>query len=197
MSKESYLMAEDPSTDLAISEVMVKELEDYLINDDLYRTVIVRTSAGDRKYQMSGGDFLARLGRLQGEREMLSADEQRRLDAVQETAEAVIRSLRTRFSERLNREFKARLDAIRWFMDECDDNREKCREEYPFEMRNRQRIEEILGRLGDDASPALLTSLEQVDRRIRQYTHPSNFVWDSRLEKVYPPDRYWFLYRRP
>ena len=58
-------------------------------------------------------------------------------------------------------------------------------------------FEEIVAQLGDDASPALLTALDQVDRRIRQFTSESPFIWDSRLDGVYPRDRYWYLYRRP
>lgn len=197
MSEDSYLMAEDPSIDLEIAEIMVEELEDYIIDDELYRTVIARTSAGDKNLNMSGGDFLARLGRLQGERDALTPEEQQRLDAVQERAEAIIYSLKTRFFERLNREIKARLDSLRWYLDDCADDRAKCRADYPFEMRNRQRIDVILDRLSDQASTALLTSLAQVDRRIRQFTHESPFVWDERLAKVYPSDQYWYLYRRP
>ena len=197
MNEEGYLMAEDPSVDLEISEIMVDELEDYIIDDELYRTVIARTSAGDKNLNMSGGDFLARLGRLQAERAALTEAEQARLDALVKRAEAVIYSLKTRFHERLNLEFKARLDGLRWFLDDCAQNQSKCRGEYPFEMRNRQRIEEIFARLGDDASPALLTALAQVDKRIRQYTSESSFVWDSRLAGVYPAGRYWYLYRRP
>ena len=64
-------------------------------------------------------------------------------------------------------------------------------------MRNRQRIEEILGQLGDDASPDLLAALGQVDQRILQVTQENPFVWDSRLERVYPAQKYWYLYRRP
>lgn len=197
MNKEGYVVAEDPSVDLEIAEIMLDELEDYIVSDELYRTVIARTSAGDRNLNMSGGEFLARLGRLHGEREILSEAERRRLDAVQERADAIIYSLQTRFTDRLNREFKARLDGLRWFLDDCNENRAKCRGEYPFEMRNRQRIQEIRKRLGDEAAPALETALAQVDKRIMRTTDESQFVWDKRLESVYPPDDYWFLYRRP
>jgi hypothetical protein len=75
-------MAEAPAVDLAITEEYVRELEEYLIRDELYRTVIVRTPKGDQKLQMCGGDLLARLHRLQGERNQLTAEEQPRLDAA-------------------------------------------------------------------------------------------------------------------
>ena len=197
MTHEPYLMAEDPTIDLEIAEAMVEELEDYILGDDLYRTVIVRTSAGDKHLNMSGGELLARLGRLQGERSVLSVDEQHRLDTVQDLADRTIKSLRTRFTEKLNREFKARLDSLRYYLNECADDLAKCRTEYPFEMRNRQRIVEIERQLGDEASPALVAVLAGTDTRINQLTKGSSFIWDTRLAGVYPPDQYWFLYRRP
>lgn len=197
MKYPSYLMAEDPETDLEIAEAMVAELEDYIVKDELYRTLIVRTSAGDENMRMTGGALLARLYRLQGERSGFSAPLQQRLDAVQKTADTVIRSLRGRFHERLQREMKARLDSLRWFLDECYTDRQRCRTEFPFEMRNRQRIEEILKQLGNDVPVELKTTLNEIDKRIRGVAQPSEFTWDPRVQRIFPPERYWYLYLRP
>jgi len=197
MSGNSYLLAEEPSVDLAIAEAMVAELEDYIVASDLYRTIIAQTPRGGEKMQMSGGDLLARLHRLQGERDVLDAGERARLDTVQQAADRTIYSLRTRFHERLGREMKARLDSLRWYLSECNEDRMKCRTEYPFEIRNRQRIEEILKQLGTRAPADLTSVLSQVDRRLRQLGQNGGFVWDARLEKVYPQERYWYLYQRP
>ena len=46
MAKSNFLKVEDPSTELAITEAVVAELEDYLIKDDLYRTVLAQTPEG-------------------------------------------------------------------------------------------------------------------------------------------------------
>mgnify|MGYP005863519233 CR=1 FL=1 len=71
MTNGSTVLAEDPGVDLAIAEAMVAELEEYIIKEELYRTLIVRTSAGDQNVRMTGGDLLARLHRLQGETDRL------------------------------------------------------------------------------------------------------------------------------
>jgi hypothetical protein len=191
------LKIEEPGTDLVIAEAMVAELEEYIIKDDLYRTVFVRTPDGDLSLQMTGGDLLTRLHRLQSETAALSADQRQRLDTVQRQADAVIHSLRTRFHQRLQREMKVRLDALRWYMDELDDDRQGAGPNFPFEMRNRQRIEEIMKQLGNRAPRELTTQLQQIDNRIRQAARPSDFTWDPRVEHVYPRDRYWYLYLRP
>jgi hypothetical protein len=195
--KYNYVVAEKPATDLRAVEAMVTDLEDYIVKEDVYRTILVSTGSGNIKLRMSGGDLLARLHRLQGERDALSEEEQSRLDAIQAEAERVIYSLRTRFLERLSREMKARLDSLTWFLDDWDSEPQRGRSDYPFEIRNRQRIEEILKQLGDKAGDELTGALHKVDRRIKQHTQQSNFIWDTPLQKVYPAATYWYLYRSP
>jgi hypothetical protein len=197
MANGSTVLVEDPSTDLEIVEGMVPVLEDYIIKDDVYRTVILPTSKGDQNIRMTGGDLLARLHRLSGERDELTQEQQRRLDAVQSQADATIRSYRTRFNERLLREMKARLDSLRWFFDDCGGDRMRCRVEYPFEMRNRQRVEEIVKQVGAEIPSDLKSLLSRIDKRIREFAAPSTFIWTPRVQSVYPQDTYWYLYMLP
>ncbi|CAN5619599.1 hypothetical protein BH10CHL1_BH10CHL1_21410 [soil metagenome] len=197
MDKTSVLIAGNPADDLAIAEAMTKELEDYLVDNDLYRTIVVRTSEGDQRLQMTGGDLLTRLHRLQATRASLTPDQQARLDAAQKAAEETIRSLRTRFHERLQREMKARLDALTWYLGELGQDPVRARTEFPFEMRNRQRIEEILQEIGDDVTPELKNGLSQVDHRIRMLTSSGQFTWDEQLKAAFPPHPYWYLYVMP
>lgn len=197
MANGSTVLIEEPEVDLQIVEAMVKELEEYLIKDDLFRTLIVRTSKGDQNVRMTGGDLLARLHRLRGVSEELSADQQQRLAAAQRDAESVTYSLKSRFHQRLQRDMRSRLDSLRWFLDDCAQDKQRCRADFPYEMRNRQRIEEILKELGDDAPSELQDALRQVDQRIRQYGVVTGFTWDKRVQHVYPQDRYWYLYMLP
>ena len=197
MANGSTVLVEDPSIDLEIVEGMVPELEDYIVKDEVYRTVILPTSGGDQNIRMTGGDLLARLHRLNGERDSLNPAQQQRLDAAQQRASEIIRSLKTRFNQRLLREMKARLDSLRWFFDDCGGDRSRCRVEYPFEMRNRQRIEEILKQVGNDVPEDLRAMLSRTDKRIREFAAPGSFIWSPRVEKVYPRDTYWYLYMLP
>ena len=197
MAKSSSVVAEDPLHDLEVSEAMVDELEEYIINDDLYRTVLLRTSRGDERINMTGGDLLARLYRLQSQRGQLSPDLQTRLDSAQTRADEIIYSLKTRFEARLHREMKARLDSLHWFLDECIGEAQRCRANYPYEIRNRQRIEEILKRIEPALNDEERASLKGVDHRIRQFTHGCPFIWDEALAPIFPRSPYWYLYATP
>ena len=197
MSKTSILMAQDPATDLLIVEAMADELEAYIVANELYRTLSLRTAEGTQTLQMTGADLLTRLYRLQGERHLLLPADQARLDAIQNRVDNTIYSLRTRFLERLQREIKARLDSLKWFLDDCLADRQRCRVEFPFEMRNRQRIEEALKMMSYQLPEAQQSFLRQIDARIRQVALPGEFLWDERWKAIFPPHPYWYLYVRP
>jgi hypothetical protein len=197
MREGSVLKAETPAIDLVIAEAMTAELENYIVADEVYRTVIVRTPEGDQNLRMSGGDLLARFHRLHNETEALTPGERQRLDAAQQRADATIYSLKTRFHQRLQREMKARLDSLRWYLDELGEDKQAAAGNFPFEMRNRQRIEEIVKRLGNDVPEELKTQLLQTDRRIRQVGRSAGFTWDPRVQHIYPQETYWYLYMRP
>jgi hypothetical protein len=197
MSKNNYVLAEEPAADLAVLEAMTAELEEYIIKDELYRTVRVHLPSGDQMIQMSGGDLLTRIFRLAAERDRLTPEQQARFDAARSSAEKTIYSLRTRFHQRLQREVKARLDSLNWFLDECAGEPSRCRGEYPFEIRNRQRIDAILAELGTDLAPELKSQINRIDDRIRMMVRPGNFAWDQRLEPVFPRTRFWYLYVSP
>lgn len=197
MSKTNYVLAEDPAVDLALAQAMAEELEDYLVKDDLFRQMTVRTPAGDQRPQMSGSDLLVRLHRLHGERDSLTSAQRATLDQVQASVEATIKTLRTRFLERLERDMKSRLNSLRWFIDDCRQDRKRCRSEYPYEIRNRQRIEEILKVLGADLGEDLVGQLRQIDERIQSMTVAGEFIWDERLQPLFPRGVYWYLYALP
>lgn len=197
MTQTNYVLAEDPAVDLALVQAMAEELEDYLVKDDLFRQMTVRTPAGDQRPQMSGSDLLVRLHRLHGEREKLTPAQQTALDQVQASVDVTIRSLRTRFHDRLERDMKSRLNSLRWFIDDCRQDRKRCRSEFPYEIRNRQRIEEILKVLGTDLDADLAAQLRQIDERIQYMTVAGDFIWDEKLQPLFPRGVYWYLYVLP
>ncbi len=194
MQLDSHVLAESPGAYLDIALSMVEELEEYLIKDDLYRTIIVRTPKGEMRLQMTGGDLLTRLYRLNGERDRLTPAQQAQLDALNQRAEQTMYGLKTRFNQRLQREIKARLDSLKWYLDESSEDRARARANYPYEIRNRQRIEEILKRLAGDLPSELAEQLRALDNRLRMLTIRGEFVWDAQLQHIFPQNPYWYLY---
>lgn len=129
------------ANELALLEAVAGELEAYIVNGEVYRTVSIATPTGTRKVTMSGGDLLARLNRLRTKSSTLSADQQRRFDQVASAIQATIYSLRTRFHDLLRRELKSRNDQLKWDT-EIRRNRENESAD-AAEVQNRQTIAAI------------------------------------------------------
>ncbi|MEZ4709023.1 MAG: hypothetical protein R3A44_17585 [Caldilineaceae bacterium] len=197
MPKTSFLLAETPEVDLAVASAMALELERYLTQDELYWTLIVRVDGRERSIKMTGGDLLTRLHRLQQVRDELSGWQNERLDEAQKRVNEMSHALRTRFHQRLQREAKARLSSLRWFLEDCPADLARGRVEFPFEMRNRQRIEEIMKVLGPELDGELKSQLDSIDQQIRSITRPIEFIWDQSLETAFPREPYWYLYVGP
>ncbi len=197
MSKLSTTVATDPAIDLAVVREMATEFDNFIVDDEVYRTVVIRTERGDERIQSSGGDLLARMHRLSAQRDQLSAAQQSEWDDQKKQVEQLIKDFRSRFHDLLVREAKARLNSLKWFLDECQEDRRQCRIQYPFEIRNRQRVGEIWKALEQSAPATFKSEIEAIDRRIRGMTAPSEFVWDSRVQSLYPKESYWYLYALP
>jgi 5-carboxymethyl-2-hydroxymuconate isomerase len=197
MSKLSTTIAADPTVDLAVIREMAHEFQNYILGDEVYRTLTIRMGRGDEQIQSSGGDLLARLHKLEAQRNKLSAEQQQEFADLRRQLEDAMRDFHTRFHSLLERETKARLNSLKWFLDECQEDRRQCRVQYPFEIRNRQRIAEIWKILGQNPPQGLRGQIDAVDRRLRSLTVPADFVWDEYVKEIYPREAYWYLYVLP
>ena len=182
----SHVLAEPPEVDLAVLQEAVGELEAYLVAGELYRTLRVQTPAG-----------LARLERLTCQQAGLSVSQQAALERVAAATHSIFYSLRTRFHELLAREIKARLDSLSWFLEDAAGDPRRARVEYPYEIRNRQRVRRMAEELAEELPPALKRQIERVDERIRLLVKPADFVWGEPLKACYPRQRDWYLYVSP
>lgn len=197
MSKLSTTIAADPSVDLAVIREMAHEFQNYILGDEVYRTLTIRIGRGDEQIQSSGGDLLARLHKLEAQRNKLTAEQQQEFAEVRRQLDDSMRDFRTHFNSLLIRETKARLNSLKWFLDECQEDRRQCRIQYPFEIRNRQRIAETWKILSQNPPQGLRGQIDAIDRRIRSLTAPADFVWDEQVRNIYPHEEYWYLYVLP
>jgi hypothetical protein len=197
MSQISRVLAETPEIDLAVLAAEIEELEEYIVKGEVYRTLRVPTPSSVQQVQMSGGDVLTRLFRLEGERESLPVEQRSRVRDLVLQARSTIYSLRTRFHDLLKREIKARIDSLNWFLDDVLGDPKRARTEYPYEIRNRQRIAVMVDELAENFTSELKGELKRVDERIRLIVQPTSFAWDSRLESLFPRERFWYLYVSP
>ena len=201
-SKLSTVIAAAPETDLAVVEAMAEQFESYILGGQVYRTVVVptpgdRRGAAARPVQSSGGDVLARLHKLAAQSELLSREQAQRVAEARGAIEKATARLPSHYQALLLREARARLNSLNWFLDDCSENRRECRVQYPFEIRNRQRIAEIAKALEAENAGALATQVAAVDQRLQGMLTGGEFVWEAAVAHVYPREAYWYLYGLP
>jgi hypothetical protein len=197
MTKLSTTIAAEPAVDLAVVREMANEFDKYIVGDEVYRTLIVKSHRGEEMVKSSGGDLLARLHKLDAQYDELTPEQQHELQNLRRRIDELFRDYRSHFHALLARETKARLNSLKWFLDECRQDRRQCRIQYPFEIRNRHRIAESWKLLCENPPEGIKAQIDAVDRQIRGMSQPSEFVWDTRVKKVYPQEEYWYLYVLP
>lgn len=182
---------------LSIVTAMADALEYYLIEGEIYRTVVTPVEHGYERFTMSAGELLALLHKLDAQRSELLQDQRRLVDELKDKVQRVTQRLWGRYHQLLEREIISRLDSLNWFLNDCQNDMAKCRDHYPSEIRNRERIEELLQAWGEKVPLSVSDRVERIDQRIRQLTEAAPFIWSKEEEKRFPQDPYWYLHVLP
>ena len=186
-----------PTNESTIHELaaMSQHLQDYLLDDRLYKTVTVSSGRGERLIKMTIGAMLERMDEL--ESSSLAGAAAPVLEQAQEALQRARRSQTDQFYQMLGREAKSYTDSWNWFLQNCWEGDRKCRSDYAQEVGLRLRLERLLEEGGEH--PALADSRQRVralDERLRA-------IWEEQETPVVetrgtlPSDRYWWLYGRP
>ena len=176
---------------------MADALEYYLIEGNIFRIVMVRRAHGLERMTMSVGELFTLSNTLQAMRFALTSEQKLRLDKMLASIEQTNVQLCTRLQEMIIREIMSRLDRINWFLHDCENQKEGRYLAFPSEIRNRQRVEELVKALSDEETEGVTQRVERIDQRIRGVTHKSNFIWPIEVKSIYPENVYWYLYMLP
>lgn len=146
MNGDLHVAPQRLEDELLIVEAMTNELESYIVEGEVYRTLLIATTNGNARLTMSGGDLLTRFQTLQAQAEQLSAAQQQRLTTARNKAQNTMYVLHTRYTELLRHELKARRNQLSWNV-----ARRRARDEDkadPAEVYNRRHIKAIEDALG-------------------------------------------------
>lgn len=189
--------ATDVAYVLPIAAAMADALEYYIIEGNIYRVVMVRRAYGFERMTMSIGELLTLIHILKTQRNQMNTTQVHQLEGVLNTIEHAKAQLYVQFHEMVIREIMSRLDSINWFLHDCEKGKAECQNTFPDEMRNRQRIEELIKALGEEMSDEVADRIGRIDQRLRQVTHRVDFIWPDIMRSTYPEAPYWYLYALP
>ncbi len=184
--------------DLSQLERMTEYLTDYLLGDALYMPVGAGRSVSTMP-QLTLGALLLRRRRLTELRSSLKRAQAARLDAALAQHEQAQAEWTLHYEKKLKLEVPSRLKVMLAFFADCRESPRDCAPAYPVEALRRTLVQEILlamDEFGYDSSE-LAASAQQADVELRRLLRAGDFIWSQRLEKVYPRERFWWLYGSP
>lgn len=177
----------DASTELAICQRMVADLEDYLKSDVLYWHVSEPNPLGRHMPQLTIGALWEAMVRAQAAR----ADEQA-VAAVRARHDQIRAAHAAVYVNKASHELHSRLDT--WKSDLLDDLGRKGQTLYAQDVRVRAKIYLLEQALDADLPAVLKAYREQLDLELYEVFVPGAFVWDERLKPFFPENPCWWLY---
>lgn len=192
--------------DLQILEAMAAQLDPYLIEEELMWPLAGPVKGGMPRLTVGG--FLLREYRLTGLRDTLDFSAQQRLHAALTQGRAALAAWPIHTGQKMLREAEMRLHLLDQFLRDCQDESgaRACYENWRIEAEQRTILHHLFAALdsqpGLDPDPlaVMQATLRRVDSGLRGYALAEGtrqFLWESDLARLYPPDVFWWLWIAP
>lgn len=181
--------------DLAVLEVMVAELEEYLMSEATHWVM----SRGDMPKLTIGG-CLMRCHRLEKTQKKLVEEAQNRLTAVTQQFNRLVEGNVVRFERRVHQELRARLAQWAGYLSHMSSRPMADVNYYAGVVDTRVVMAAMVQRLEQQPfhlDPNIREELNTLDQNLQKRWQTGVFVWDDVWQPVYEAETYWYLYGRP
>lgn len=184
--------------DLSEAKKMADALEEYIRGADLYGNVGGMFGSGDTP-ALTVGALVLRLRRLEAQRGQMSAAQQLELDKAREKHTRVQKDWAVHYESKVLKEARSRLEAMKTFFQECQDQPRTCHANYQPEVLRRTIVQELLHVMEACRinSAEVKLKMAEADSKLHGIVTAAPFVWDTTLQAVYPDSEYWWLYQAP
>lgn len=184
-------------SDLSYLRAGADALQDYLLSNDIFWPIGAPAPAGEPPLpQLTLGGMLlaqARLLAKTGSAKM-SSQQQVELTNLEERLNAARGRWRVAWENKAGKEYGARLNLWRNFLNEYRENPENNAGRYSYEVSRRVQLQ-LLGKEGA-ITPEQGEMLKGLDLLLKGIFQPGGFIWDDELAGGFPPETYWYLYGR-
>lgn len=174
-------------------------LQSYVPSDELYVSVSGGLFGGRDLPQLTIGAFLLRMRRLSYFQDELTGVQEATLSKAIAQYDEVRQEWAVHHEKKVNREVLSRLKMMTAFFRECRDSMRSCASAYPVEAQRRTIVQELIIGMDDYDldTHEVTTALHMTDGELRKYVTAGDFIWDAKLQPVYPRDTFWWLYGQP
>jgi hypothetical protein len=182
---------------LKLASFMLEEMEDYLLSSEVFWPLSKRPLTGPPLPRLTLGGLLLTLDELNAQEKDMSPSQV----ADHYKLGLQMEKVRTKWAVGLERkaaqELRNRLNLWRAYLTDIEE-RIDTPENYVHEVRYRVMFEylaDLAARQPEIKSQ--MVEMRSLDLRLRTIFAPGAFVWDPRLEDIYPRDTFWYLYGLP
>jgi hypothetical protein len=178
--------------DLRYLNAGTEQLQSYIFSKKIYWAIGVKASKGETPYpQMTLGGLLLARYRLQATAKTTSEKEE--YTRLKERMDLLRSRWHVTWGKKAQTEFQARLNLWHSFLEEYLDKPTANFDRYKFEVVRRVLLDLLQAECENipNAKTELLTML---DLRLKNTYIKSDFIWETNLASIFPPERYWYLY---
>jgi hypothetical protein len=178
--------------DLAYLRVGITQLEKYLQSKELYYPIGEKPPPGEPPFpRLTPGGLLLTQTRLNA-RELEDAFIDN-YSTLEEQMNVVKKEWRVAWEKKVIRDFNARINLWRNFLEDHRKNPPGHYDRYAYEVRSRV-VMNLLSNEGANISSEKLDMLFGLDRFLRAVFIPGDFIWEQELSQGFPAQPYWYLY---
>jgi hypothetical protein len=181
-----------PEYDLGYLKAGIEQLESYLLSSDVYWSIGARAPDGETPYpQLTLGGLL--LARLRAQSSIKTSTQQVELEELSGRLNDLRTHWRVAWEGKASKEFRARLNLWKNFLEEYRVNPETQYDRYKYEVTRRVMLH-LLGAQAENIPQAQSDLLASLDLLLHTIFISSEFIWDVSLAASFPQEQYWYLY---
>lgn len=182
---------------LNLASIMLEEIEDYILSSEVFWPLSQRSPTGSPLPRLTLGGLLLILNELKVQEIDMSPSQRTDHDKLLLQMERVRVKWAVGFERKAAQELRSRLNLWRAYLVDIEE-RVDTTENYPYEVRYRVIFEHLAERsIRQPETKPWVDEMQILDTRLRSFFIPGEFVWDARLEDIYPKSTFWYLYGLP
>ena len=182
---------------LNLAGFMLAEIEDYILSPEVFWPLSKRSPTGSPLPRLTLGGLILTLNELKAQERDMSPSQRADHDKLLLQMERVRVKWAVGLERKAAQELRSRLNLWRAYLNDIQE-RVDTAENYPYEVRNRVMFEHLadLSIRQPEIQP-LVGEMRSLDTRLMSIFVVGAFVWDVRLEDIYPQSAFWYLYGLP
>ena len=187
-----------PDYNLSLANAMLDELEPYLLSSELFWPLEQRLARGMPRFpRLTLGGLLLSIDELTAQEAELTSNQAAAWLQIQSLFAHNQVRWEVGIERKAVRELNCRLNLWRAYLMDLEEKKEGP-DNYAHEARQRVMFQRLLDPASKHPEVALLNvSMLSLDSKLKAFFITGSFIWDKRLESVYPPTDFWYLYGTP